>query len=180
MALRFDELDEPIEVVSALVGHVATRQHRFQRLSTACWAWKPTTRSTARAFAASSRTTAASSSALSISVAPGSRLGKDSPLPERLFQQRSPHTPPVLDVVLADHDQVDRYAEASKHAYEPHELRPPAGNLTLDHEQVEVALRAGLAARVRAEGSLGPGGRTAADKSSPARWMSSSLTTPGR
>src|ERR1044072_2792631 len=52
---------------------------------------------------------------------------------------------------LADDHDVDRHGEPSNLSTQPHHLGMTIGHLTLDHEEVEVAVRAGVATGMGAE-----------------------------
>jgi hypothetical protein len=61
------------------------------------------------------------------------------------------HSPPILRVALADDDYIERPTEWAKRATQTHHLGMTVARVALYYEEIEVAVRAGIAARLRAK-----------------------------
>jgi len=101
-----------------------------------------------RAWAVSSpRALARSASATSC----GSCVDKDSPLCKRRMECRTRNVAPLLDLLLAVNEDVDRPAKIVQGTPKPDHLGVSVGNIRLDDEEVEVATGTRISARPRAE-----------------------------
>ena len=80
-----------------------------------------------------------------------SRRGKDAALGQRLVEHRALDLAPLGDVVGAYDDYVGGDAQPAQLSTEPDRLRRTVVDLGLDHEEVEVAVGAGIASGMRSE-----------------------------
>src|SRR3954463_15339009 len=113
-------------------------------------------------FGASSCIALASSSALRARTnasAFGSRSGKDSAPVQRLVDHASANLSPLVGVLGAEDDEIDRNAEITERFAESYELRSAALHLRLDDQQVQIAVGTCLSTCAGAEQDhLGFGG----------------------
>lgn len=71
------------------------------------------------------------------------------PLANDVVDQRARHVSPLVDVVLADEDQVDGYAQAAKRTPQADELGAAIEDAALDHQEVEIRTGPPVTLRVR-------------------------------
>ncbi len=74
-----------------------------------------------------------------------------STLGERGVHHRPLHASPILGVALAYNDDIERHPERAKSPTKTHHLGVPVVRIALHDQEVEVAVRAGVAAGTRAE-----------------------------
>ena len=67
------------------------------------------------------------------------------------MNETTAHLTPTVGVLATDDDDVSRHAQISEGAMEAHRLLGLVCNLRLDDENVDIAVRTGLSASVRAE-----------------------------
>jgi hypothetical protein len=80
-----------------------------------------------------------------------SRLGKDPALAQGVVEHRAAHVAPLLDVLGGHHLDVGGQTQRREHALQAHDLAEAVGDVRLDDQQVDVAVRASVATRVRPE-----------------------------
>jgi len=67
------------------------------------------------------------------------------------MDEASSHAAPAIRVLATDDDDIDRHSEVAQRAMEAHRLLGLVVNLGLDHKEIDIAVRAGRATRMRAE-----------------------------
>src|SRR3954462_13002083 len=106
------------------------------------------------ASGASKRIAFASSSALRTRTSAstlGSRSDKNAASLHRLVDHGPANTSPLICVIRAEDDEINRNADIAEGFTEPHELRAAAFQIRLDDEQIQIAVGATLAPSARAE-----------------------------
>jgi hypothetical protein len=73
-----------------------------------------------------------------------------STLGQRGVHHRSLHGAPVFCVALTDDDYIERHSERTKRATETHHLGMTVARVALYDEEIEIAVWAGITARLRA------------------------------
>src|SRR5205085_9886970 len=81
----------------------------------------------------------------------GSRSDKNAASLHRLVDHGSANPSPLICVILAEDDEIDRNADIAEGFTESHELRPAAFQVRLDDEQIQIAVGATLAPSARTE-----------------------------
>src|SRR3954467_9233753 len=100
------------------------------------------------ASGASSRIAFASSFALrtrTSASAFGSRSGKDAASLHRLVDHGSANPSPLIRIIRAEDDEINRNADIAEGFTESHELRAAAFQVRLDDKQIQIAVGATLA-----------------------------------
>ena len=84
-------------------------------------------------------------------VSPRSRCGKDAAFPEGTMEKGAWHVAPLVCLTPAVDDQIDRDIEPSQLPAKPPILLPPAREVRLDDQQVQIAVRPSHAPCTRPE-----------------------------
>jgi hypothetical protein len=80
-----------------------------------------------------------------------SSTDEDTPISQRIMHDGAWYATPFLGLAAAIDDQVNRHAEFAECVAQPHELGVAALDLRLDHEEIEIAVRASLSPGVGAK-----------------------------
>lgn len=148
-----DQLDQPLEIVREWILDTLAREYGLQHFSVACCAWKPTipsdTPGSSRTASISDRSSSAR--ATRVSATSPSSPGDKASLLESAPHDVSPHASIALSLLLRVHEHIDRRSYPAQLAAQAHHLRVSARNLGLDHQEVEIAVRRSISARIGAE-----------------------------
>ena len=85
----------------------------------------------------------------------GLRSGKDAASLHRLVDHGPANPSPLICVVRAEDDKIDRNADIAEGFTESHELRAAAFQIRLDDQQIQIAVGTTLAPRAGAEKNHG-------------------------